>query len=35
MASAALRSGGIVYTSDVDDLKRLQHHFPTALSLPA
>ena len=34
MASAALRGGGIVYTSDVDDLKRLQHHFPTVLVLP-
>lgn len=29
MASAALRGGGIVYTSDVDDLRRLQRHFPT------
>jgi hypothetical protein len=29
MASAALRGGGIVYTSDVDDLQRLQRHFPT------
>ena len=28
MASAALRGGGIVYTSDMDDLMRLQHHFP-------
>jgi predicted nucleic acid-binding protein len=28
MASAALR-GGVVYTSDVDDLERLRHHFPT------
>lgn len=28
MASAALR-GGIVYTSDIDDLSRLQPHFPT------
>ena len=27
MASAALR-GGVVYTSDVDDLARLQRHFP-------
>jgi len=34
MASAALRGGGIVYTSDVDDLKRLQRHFPTVLVLP-
>jgi predicted nucleic acid-binding protein len=29
MASAALRGGGIVYTSDIDDLTRLQRHFPT------
>jgi predicted nucleic acid-binding protein len=29
MASAALRGGGVVYTSDVDDLMRLQRHFPT------
>ena len=28
MASAALR-GDIVYTSDLDDLERLQRHFPT------
>jgi predicted nucleic acid-binding protein len=28
MASAALRGGGIVYTSDLDDLGRLQRHFP-------
>src|SRR6185369_8905197 len=34
MASAALRGGGIVYTSDVDDLKRLQRHFPTVLVIP-
>jgi hypothetical protein len=34
MASAALRGGGIVYSSDVDDLKRLQRHFPTVLVLP-
>jgi len=34
MASAALRGGGIVYTSDVDDLRRLQRHFPTVLVLP-
>lgn len=27
MASAALR-GGVVYTSDVDDLERLSRHFP-------
>jgi len=35
MASAALRGGGVVYTSDVDDLKQLQRHFPTVLILPA
>lgn len=29
MASAALRGGGIVYSSDVDDLERLQRHFST------
>jgi predicted nucleic acid-binding protein len=29
MASAALRGGGVVYTSDPDDLRRLQRHFPT------
>ena len=29
MASAALRGGGVVYTSDLDDLGRLQRHFPT------
>jgi predicted nucleic acid-binding protein len=29
MASAALRGGGVVYTADVDDLQRLQRHFPT------
>ena len=34
MASAALRGGGIVYTSDVNDLKQLQRHFPTVLVLP-
>lgn len=34
MASAALRGGGIVYTSDIDDLKRLQRHSPTVLVLP-
>jgi predicted nucleic acid-binding protein len=34
MASAALRGGGVIYTSDVDDLKRLQRHFPTVLILP-
>ena len=34
MASAALRGGGVVYTSDMDDLGRLQRHFPTVLLLP-
>ncbi len=34
MASAALRGGGVVYTSDVDDLKRLQRHFPNVRVLP-
>jgi predicted nucleic acid-binding protein len=34
MASAALRGGGVVYTSDVDDLKRLQRHFPTVHVIP-
>ena len=34
MASAALRGGGVVYTSDIDDLKRLQRHFPTVSILP-
>jgi len=29
MASAALRGGGIVYTSDPGDLERLQRHFPS------
>ena len=29
MASAALRGGGVVYTSDLTDLGRLQAHFPT------
>ena len=29
MASAALRGGGVVYTADVEDLTRLQRHFPT------
>lgn len=35
MASAALRGGGIVYTSDGPDLIRLQRHFPTVGILPA
>ncbi len=34
MASAALRGGGVVYTSDVDDLARFARHFPTVLVLP-
>jgi predicted nucleic acid-binding protein len=34
MASAALRGGGVVYTADVDDLVRLQRHFPTVTVLP-
>lgn len=29
MASAALRGGGVVYTTDIDDLTKLQRHFPT------
>jgi predicted nucleic acid-binding protein len=35
MASAALRGGGIVYTSDLDDLGRFHRHFPTVRVLPA
>ncbi|MCW5816744.1 MAG: hypothetical protein KIT84_37440 [Labilithrix sp.] len=31
MASAALRGGGIVYTSDPDDLRALNAHSPTVL----
>jgi predicted nucleic acid-binding protein len=34
MASAALRGGGVVYTGDADDLRRLQRHFPTVVVLP-
>jgi predicted nucleic acid-binding protein len=34
MASAALRGGGVVYTSDIEDLRHLQRHFPTVLVLP-
>jgi predicted nucleic acid-binding protein len=34
MASAALRGGGVVYTGDADDLRRLQRHFPTVLVVP-
>lgn len=33
MASAALRGGGVVYTGDLDDLRRLSRHFPTVLVL--
>ena len=29
MASAALRGGGVLYTSDPHDLARLSRHFPT------
>jgi hypothetical protein len=35
MASAALRGGGIVYTSAIDDLGRLQGFFPTVRILRA
>ena len=35
MASAALRGGGVVYTSDVADLVRLESHFPTVHVVPA
>lgn len=34
MASAALRGGGVVYTSDPDDLGRLARHFRSVLVLP-
>jgi predicted nucleic acid-binding protein len=34
MASASLRGGGVVYTSDVADLTALQRHFPTVHVLP-
>lgn len=34
VASAALRGGGAVYTTDVEDLTRLQRHFPSVLVLP-
>jgi hypothetical protein len=34
MASASLRGGGVVYTSDVHDLKRLQRYFPSVSVLP-
>jgi predicted nucleic acid-binding protein len=34
MASAALRGGGVVYTGDLGDLSKLQHHFPTVRLLP-
>jgi predicted nucleic acid-binding protein len=33
MASAALRGGGVVYTSDAEDMNRLQRHFPTVLPI--
>ena len=29
MASAALRGGGVLYTADIEDMQRLQTHFPT------
>ncbi|HEY8074729.1 MAG TPA: hypothetical protein VIF62_11480 [Labilithrix sp.] len=35
MASAALRGGGVVYTSDVADLERLTAHFPSVRVLAA
>lgn len=35
MASVALRGRGVVYTSDVDDLSRLQRHFSSVLVPPA
>ena len=34
MASAALRGGGVVYTSDVGDLERLQRYFRSVRPLP-
>jgi predicted nucleic acid-binding protein len=34
MASASLRGGGVVYTSDLEDLGRLRRHFPSVLLLP-
>ena len=34
MGAAALRGGGVVYTGDEDDLRRLQRHFPTVRLLP-
>ncbi len=34
MASAALRGGGVVYTSDEVDLGRLQRHFQSVLIVP-
>jgi hypothetical protein len=34
MASAALRGGGVVYTSDMHDLTALQRHFRTVRLLP-
>ncbi|MBL8715777.1 MAG: PIN domain-containing protein [Myxococcales bacterium] len=35
MASAALRGGGVLYTTDIEDMTRLQRHFPTVLVLHA
>jgi hypothetical protein len=34
MTSPALEGGGVVHTSDVDDFRRRQRHFPTGLVLP-
>ena len=34
VASAALRGGGVVYTTDLNDLTRLTRYFPTVLVLP-
>ena len=34
MASAALRGGGVVYTGDLENLRRLQHHFRSVILLP-
>jgi predicted nucleic acid-binding protein len=34
MASAALRGGGVVYTTDPVDLERLNRHFPTVVIVP-
>jgi predicted nucleic acid-binding protein len=35
MASASLRGGGVLYTADLDDMRRLQSHFSTVLVLGA